>query len=116
MCLTNIVNIANTCIDHQYWPNHFKELTSIIIPKPNKVLYNSPEMFHPIVLLNILGKLIEKVIGEHLQFHAISNNFEQFHPSQSIRRTQIIVYYRCWYLSYLSYSFRMGKCYKTLGH
>jgi len=32
-------------------------------------------MFCPIVLLNILEKLIEKVIGEWLQFHLISNNF-----------------------------------------
>jgi len=32
-------------------------------------------MFRPIVLLNILGKLIKKVIGERLQFHAIANNF-----------------------------------------
>ena len=32
-------------------------------------------MFCPIVLLNTLGKLIEKVISEYLQFYLISNNF-----------------------------------------
>ena len=36
--------------------------------------------FKPIVLLNTLGKLIEKVIGERLQFQVISNNF--IHQSQ----------------------------------
>jgi len=52
----------------------------IVIPKPNKELYDSPKSFYPIVLLNILEKLIEKVISDHLQFHTISNNF--IHQSQ----------------------------------
>jgi len=47
---------------------------SIIIPKPNKTLYNTPKTFRLIVLLNILGKLIEKVVGERLQFQALFNN------------------------------------------
>ena len=32
-------------------------------------------MFHPIVLLNMLGKLIEKVIAERIQFIVTKNNF-----------------------------------------
>jgi len=52
----------------------------VIIPKPNKPLYDSPKSFRPIVLLNTLGKLIEKVIGERLQYHVVNNNF--IHPSQ----------------------------------
>ena len=48
---------------------------TIIIPKPNKMLYNSLKSFRPIILLNMLGKLIEKVIGNRLQFYVISNNF-----------------------------------------
>jgi len=52
----------------------------VIIPKPNKLLYDLPKSFYPIILLNTLGKLIEKVIGERLQFHVINNNF--IHSSQ----------------------------------
>jgi len=52
----------------------------IIIPKPNKKLYDLPKVFRPIVLLNTVGKLIEKVIGERLQFNTASNEF--IHPSQ----------------------------------
>ena len=52
----------------------------IIISKPNKSSYNSPKSFRPIVLLNMLGKLIKKVIGDRLQFYVISNNF--IHQSQ----------------------------------
>ena len=78
--LTNIINIANACIDLGYWPSYFKRLIIVVIPKPNKQLNNSPKSFRPIVLLNMLGKLIEKVIGERLQFQVTSNNF--IYPSQ----------------------------------
>jgi len=74
-CLENIVNIANICIDLGYWPMYFKMSLSIIISKPNKTSYDSPKSFHPIVLLNMLGKFIKKVIGKCLQFYAIANNF-----------------------------------------
>lgn len=63
----NIMNIANTCINLGYQPLHFKNLTSTIIPKPNKLVYNSPKTFCLTVLLNSLGKLIKKVISERLQ-------------------------------------------------
>jgi len=64
--LSNIVNIANTCINLGYWPSYFKKLSTVVIPKPNKQSYDHPKSFHSIVLLNMLGKLIEKVIGERL--------------------------------------------------
>ena len=74
-CLTNIINVANTCINLEHWPNYFKCLSMIIIPKPNKLSYNHAKMFCPIVLLNTLGKLIEKVIAERIQFMVVNNNF-----------------------------------------
>ena len=79
-CLSNIINIANTCINLGHWPNHFKKSSTVIISKPNKQLYNHPKSFWPIILLNMLGKLIKKVIGERLQFHVVANDF--IHPSQ----------------------------------
>jgi len=79
-CLSNIIRIANVCIDLGYWSSHFKRSTIIVISKPNKQSYNFPKLFRPIVLLNTLGKLIEKVISEKLQFLTASNNF--IHPSQ----------------------------------
>ena len=65
-CLANIINIADSCINLGFWPNYFKILTTIIIPKPNKSLYNQLKVFQPIVLLNTLDKLVEKVIVERL--------------------------------------------------
>ena len=79
-CLNIIIHIVNACIELGYWPSHFKRSTMIVIPKPNKKLYDSPKLFRPIVLLNTVGKLIEKVIRERLQFNTTSNNF--IHPSQ----------------------------------
>ena len=74
-CLVNIINIANMCINLGHWPNYFKCLPMIIIPKPNKSSYDQVKMFCPIVLLNILGKLTEKVIAERVQFIVAKNNF-----------------------------------------
>jgi len=64
--LRNIINIANACIDLKHWPTHFKMSWSIIISKPNKATYNPSKLFHLIILLNTLEKLIEKVIGKRL--------------------------------------------------
>ena len=79
-CFSRIINIANTCIKLGHWPKYFKVSTTIVIPKPNKSLYDHPKAFRPIVLLNTLGKLIEKVMAERLQFIVASNNF--IHPCQ----------------------------------
>ena len=77
-CLKSFINIANACIDLDYWLMHFKMSSSIIISKPNKASYNSPKMFKPIILLNILSKHIKNIIGERLQFQLISKNI--IHP------------------------------------
>jgi len=78
--LANIINIANACFNLGHWPNYFKYSSTIIIPKPNKTSYDQAKLFHPIVLLNTLGKLIEKVIAKRLQFTVVNNDF--IHPSQ----------------------------------
>ena len=52
----------------------------VVIPKPNKKLYDSPKSFRPIVLFNTVGKLIKKVIRERLQFNTVLNDF--IYPSQ----------------------------------
>ena len=79
-CLSKIINIADACINLSHWPNYFKTSTTVVIPKLDKTSYDNPKAFHPIVLLNTLGKLIKKVIAERIQFIVASNNF--VHPSQ----------------------------------
>ena len=52
----------------------------VVILKPNKLAYDQPKSFFSIILLNTLGKLIEKVVAERLQFLVVKNDF--IHPSQ----------------------------------
>ena len=44
-CLSKIIDIANACIDLGYWLSHFKLSTIVIIPKPNKTVYDSPKSY-----------------------------------------------------------------------
>ena len=62
-CAVSILSLANACLSLHHWPRHFKESVSVIIPKPGKPAYDTPKAFRPIVLLNTLGKLIEKMIA-----------------------------------------------------
>ena len=52
----------------------------VVIPKPNKLIYDQPKFFCSIILLNTLGKLIEKIVTKRLQFLVAKNNF--IHLSQ----------------------------------
>jgi len=79
-CLSKIINIADACINLGHWLKYFKISTTVIIPKLSKPSYNNPKAFCPIVLLNTLRKLIEKVIAERIQFTVASNDF--IHSSQ----------------------------------
>ena len=78
--LSKIINIADACINLGHWPEYFKISTTVVIPKLNKQSYDNPKAFCPIILLNTLGKLIEKAIAEKLQFTVAANNF--IHPCQ----------------------------------
>jgi len=85
-CLKRLVHIANACITLEYWPFHFKSTNTIVIPKPNKMLHNTPSSFQPIVLLNTTGKLLEKVISNRLQFHITTNSFLDLNQLGGIRQ------------------------------
>ena len=74
-CICKLIDIANVYIDLGYWLSYFKTSTMVVIPKPNKMTFNFPKLYHSIVLLNTIGKLFKKIIGKHLQFHMISDNF-----------------------------------------
>jgi len=50
-CLNNIISIANACIELRFWPLYFKRFTTVVIPKLNKKMYDSPKSFRPKKLL-----------------------------------------------------------------
>ncbi|KAJ3568090.1 hypothetical protein NP233_g5939 [Leucocoprinus birnbaumii] len=72
--------IADACMKVGYWPSHFKESVLVIIPELEKPTYSTPKSFRPIALLNMLGKVIEKMISTCLQFDCVKH--EVFHPNQ----------------------------------
>ena len=78
--ISKFIDITNACIDLGHWLSHFKTSLTVVISKPNKTSLDSPKLYCSIVLLNTIGKLFGKMIGERLQFHMISNNF--IHLSQ----------------------------------
>ena len=80
-CIAHLfLGIAEACIQVGHWPTHFKEYLSVIIPKLGKASYLTPKSFRPIVLLNTLGKLVEKMLSCHMQFDRVHHG--AFQPNQ----------------------------------
>ena len=65
-----LARLFNNVCREGTWPTHFKDSTSVIIPKPNKPDYTVPKAYHPIALLNTLGKLLTKILANRLQHDA----------------------------------------------
>jgi hypothetical protein len=72
--------LANACLQSGYWPAEFKASTMVVIPKPGKLLYDTPKLFHLIVLLNTLGKMFKRMLSNRRQFEAAKHGV--LHPNQ----------------------------------
>ncbi|KAI0993834.1 hypothetical protein K3495_g14350, partial [Podosphaera aphanis] len=70
---TTLTKLFNACISQGYHPKNFKESITVVIRKPQKPRYDTPRSYRPIALLNIMGKLLEKVIARW-----IANAAEKF--------------------------------------
>ena len=77
---SKIVRLFNACFNLGYWPDEFKESTTVIIPKPKKPDYSKIKAYRPIVLLNTLGKLGEKVLSKRMHFEGQKHG--ALHPNQ----------------------------------
>jgi hypothetical protein len=72
--------LANACLTTGVWPDEFKVSITVVIPKPGKPSYDTPKSFCPIVLLNTMGKLLEKMLANRLPFEAAEHGV--LHPNQ----------------------------------
>jgi hypothetical protein len=63
-----------------YYPWSWREATTVIIPKPNKPDYSSIKAYRPIVLLNCLGKILEKLMASRIARMAKAHHL--LHPNQ----------------------------------
>ena len=68
-----LLNIYNSCLDLGYFPNKWKIASVIILPKPNKPNYDSPNCYRPISLLPRFAKILEKFIHTKTSAHLISS-------------------------------------------
>lgn len=75
-----ILAFFDACIVHEVHPRFFKESHTVVIPKPGKPDYTKAKAYRPIVLLNCLGKLLEKIVARRMQFDA--QKFGVMHPCQ----------------------------------
>ena len=54
--------LFNTCLQHGYHPQAFHNSTTVTLQKLGKADYRDPKVWHPITLLNTLGKALEVVV------------------------------------------------------
>jgi len=63
--ITYIINWSiHLGVHHPAW----KRTVVVVIPKPNKTPYSSPQSHRPIQLIECLGKLVEKVVAKRLSY------------------------------------------------
>ena len=53
----------------------WRETITCILRKPGKARYNIPKSYHPIILLNTIGKLLTNIIAEEISYLAQKHQF-----------------------------------------
>jgi hypothetical protein len=77
---TEFLALLNLCIESCYFPASWKNVKVHIISKQNKSDYSNLSNFRPISEVNILAKVLEKIILGRLKWHA--NQCNWFHDNQ----------------------------------
>ncbi|XP_063850376.1 uncharacterized protein LOC135094309 [Scylla paramamosain] len=71
--------IFNAALSAGYFPDGFKQAEMRMIPKAGKPLTH-PESYRPISLLEVSGKLLERIVTSRLRVHLEAGN--HLHPTQ----------------------------------
>ena len=95
----HITRLYNATLATGYFPQALKTAHLFLIPKPNKNL-TDPSSYRPIALLDILAKLLEKIISYRLRNHL--ENTQQLKPNQfgfrPNKSTEHIIYTSLYFL------------------
>ena len=62
-----LANIFTACVRLAHHPTHWKEAKVVVIPKPDKPNYSLAKVHQPISLLEMMSKLMEKVVAKCMQ-------------------------------------------------
>ncbi len=90
--LEQLKNIFNACYSAGYFPNCFKEARIKFIPKKDKAPTN-PKNYRPISLLEVPGKIYERIIQSRLKTFLAENNIinERQHGFRSYKGTHTAI-------------------------
>jgi hypothetical protein len=66
---THLQALFEACLQRGHHPKEWKSATIAVIPKPGKEDYSLPKAYHPVALLECLGKLLKKVIAKWLTYN-----------------------------------------------
>ncbi|KAI5115721.1 hypothetical protein M0805_005035 [Coniferiporia weirii] len=72
---TEVLTLFNDCLRLGHHPKCWRAAKVVMLRKPNKKDPFSPWSYHPITLEEMLGKLLEKIIANQLQFLANEENW-----------------------------------------
>ena len=65
-----LLGLFNACLHLKHFPRAWKSAAAIYIPKPGKRDMKDPESYRPISLLSNLGKILERIIKDRMEFYA----------------------------------------------
>ena len=71
--LEYLAEIYETSITTNYFPDLWKQGTTILLPKPNKD-HKDPKNYRPITLLPALGKTMERIVNNRMKTHLEKHN------------------------------------------
>jgi hypothetical protein len=88
--------IMQASLDKGYYPQAFKNTTTVVLRKPHKPDYTKAKAYHPIALENTIGKIFEKVIGELISYLVETNNLLPKnhyggHPGRSTEDAMVVL-------------------------
>ena len=83
--IKRLKNIFNASLSAGYFPDKWKEAVLRLIPKPNKNPHH-PSNYRPISLLEVPGKIFDRIINKRLRYHLQINDL--YNPNQFGFRTQ----------------------------
>lgn len=94
--IERLIDIFNASLSAGYFPDKFKEAVLVMIPKPGKT-DTTPENYRPVSLLEVPGKLLEKIINRRLRLHLESNGLHNprqygFRPQKDTTKAIALIY------------------------
>ena len=63
-----LTRLFNHCLITGYCPAYFRRLITVALRKLKKGDFKDPKMYRPIALLNIVGKVMDKVLAKQMLF------------------------------------------------